>query len=132
MFIELAELIDLVDLVVVGDVLAKRGKVTPAQLVDACRSSGLPASARALTAARYVREGVDSPMETRPRLLILLAGLPEPEVDHRVRAETGHAVRRYDLYYRRSRTLVEYEGRQHAESTTQWTSDIDRREELDD
>lgn len=132
MFIELAELIDLVDLVVVGDVLAKRGKVTPAQLVDACRSSDLPGAALALTAAALVRFGVDSPMETRLRLLIVLAGLPEPEVDHRVRDETGHAVRRYDLYYRRSRTLVEYEGRQHAESTAQWTSDIDRREELDD
>ncbi|HWJ66044.1 MAG TPA: hypothetical protein VNT31_05175 [Nocardioides sp.] len=131
-FIELAELLGLVDLVVVGDVLVKRRAVTPAQLVEACRSSDLPGAVRALAAAKHVRSGVDSPMETRLRLLIVLAGLPEPVVDFRVRDETGHVVRRYDLYYARSETLVEYDGRQHAESRTQWTTDIDRREELDD
>ncbi|HWJ08749.1 MAG TPA: hypothetical protein VNS46_05195 [Nocardioides sp.] len=132
MFIELAELIGLVDLVIVGDVLAGRGTVTPARLAAACRASDLPGAARARTAAALVRTGVDSPMETRLRLLIALAGLPEPEVNHEVRDETGHVTRRYDLYYRRSRTLVEYEGRHHAESTSQWNSDIERREELDD
>ena len=43
----------------------------------------------ALRAAGLVREGVDSPMETRVRLLIVLAGLPEPSVNHIVRAEDG-------------------------------------------
>ena len=32
-------------------------------------------------AARFVRDGVDSAMETRLRMLLVLAGLPAPEVN---------------------------------------------------
>ena len=56
-------------------------------------------SRRARRAAALVRTGVDSPMETRLRLLIVFAGLPEPEVDHRVHDDDGTLLRRYDLTY---------------------------------
>ncbi len=70
-------------------------------------------------------------METRLRLLIVLAGLPEPRVNLLLRARDGSWVRRYDLAYEQLRLVVEYDGRQHANSTEQWLTDVARREELD-
>ncbi len=61
--------------------------------------------------------GVDSPMVTRLRMLIVLAGLPEPKVNLVIRDEYGHPVRRYDLGYEKSRTLVEYDARAITDTT---------------
>jgi very-short-patch-repair endonuclease len=131
-FIELASMLSLVDLVVVGDALVRMGKVTPDSLVAACERAGNRFARAALRAARYVRAEVDSPMETRLRMLILLAGLPEPEVNHKVRDESGRVTRRFDLSYPSVRLIVEYDGRHHVEVKSNWESDLKRREELDD
>lgn len=85
----------------------------------------------ALRAARLMREGVDSPMETRLRLLIVFAGIPEPTVNVIVRGEDGSWRMRFDLCYLDQRLIVEYDGRKHADSTEQWERDIYPREELD-
>jgi very-short-patch-repair endonuclease len=37
----------------------------------------------------------------------------------------------YDLAYEHLRLIIEYDGRQHAEDSRQWLTDIFRREELD-
>jgi hypothetical protein len=74
---------------------------------------------------------VDSAMETRLRLLIVLAGLPEPQVNFILRAEDGNWKRRFDLCYPGVHLIVEYDGRQHALDIEQWRGDIARREELD-
>lgn len=133
MFIQLASMLSLVDLVVVGDALVRRKAFTPQQLVAACRASEDPYAGAALRAAELVRSGVDSPMETRLRLLIVLAGLPEPEVNVEVRDENGRVLRRFDLCYPALRLIVEYDGRQHAEDPDQYDdSDIVRREYLDE
>ncbi len=131
MFIELASMLTLVDLVVVGDALVRRRAFSPAELVAACRESRDRHAAAALRAAELVRGGVDSPMETRLRMLLVLAGLPEPVVDHHVRDGGGTVVRRFDLCYPALRLIVEYDGRQHAEDPAQYESDIYRREQLD-
>jgi hypothetical protein len=78
-----------------------------------------------------IRGGVDSPMETRVGLLIVTAGLPEPTVNVIVRGEGGSWRMRFDLCYVEQRLIVEYDGRQHADSPHQWERDIYRREELD-
>lgn len=131
-FIELASMLPLVDLVVVGDMIARREWVTPDELVAACRSSKDKYAKRALEAAAYVRAGVDSPMETRVRMLIVLAGLPEPVVNFKIRDDYGTVLRRFDLSYPHLRLVIEYDGRQHAEDTIQYDHDISRREDLDD
>ncbi len=131
-FIQLAETLPLVELVVQGDHLVRRGCFTPEQLVAVCARSGEDHAGRALLAARLVREGVDSPMETRLRLLLVLAGLPEPTVNHVLRDAAGRVRRRFDLCYPGARVVVEYDGRQHAEDPTQYDHDRDRREELDE
>lgn len=71
-------------------------------------------------------------MESRLRLLIVLAGLPEPKVDHKFYDEHGRVRRRLDLRYLVIRLIVEYDGRQHAGSLEHWGEDLERREEFDD
>lgn len=93
-FLDLAAVLDLVDLVVLGDSLVRRERVTTTDLVKATSSASGRHSRRAERAARLVRPGVDSPMETRTRLLMVLAGLPEPEVDIRFLGEHGEVLRR--------------------------------------
>ncbi len=131
-FVELAEYLPLVELVVVGDHIVRKKWSTPADLVAFCESSKDRHARRALRAARFVRSGVDSPMETRLRMLIVLAGLPEPTVDLRLHDGNGDLRRRFDLAYPELRVVVEYDGRQHASDPDQYDSDIYRREELDD
>jgi hypothetical protein len=131
-FIDMAGWLSLVDLVVLGDAISKKYRIRRSRLLNACRSSGDYYAKAAARAAEYVREGVDSPMETRLRMLIVLAGLPEPVLNVTVRDEDGEVLRRYDLCYPDLKLVIEYEGRQHAEDRKQWERDIERREELDD
>jgi hypothetical protein len=91
----------------------------------------IPSAAPSRVAPGLAREGVDSPQETRLRLLLVLAGLPEPCVNLIIRGRDGSRRRRYDLGYQHLRLIIEYDGRQHAEDTQQWLTDIFRREELD-
>lgn len=130
-FLDLAAVISLVDLVVVGDSLVRETGVTPAQLVAAADRWAGDGARLARRAARLVRHGVDSPMETRLRMLIVLAGLSEPKVNMILRRPDGSWRMRFDLGYPRLKLIVEYDGRQHAEDDGQWDHDIDRREELD-
>jgi hypothetical protein len=130
-FTGLAEDLGLVDLVVLGDSLAKAGRTTPQRLRRAAAAAGGRRVATLRRAAALVREGVDSPMESRLRMLLVLAGLPEPVVNHIEYREDGSWERRFDLAYPEHRLAVEYDGRQHAESQQQWEHDVDRREGLD-
>lgn len=132
MFVELASQLSLVDLVVVGDALVRLGRATARSLVEASNASTAKHARAASRAAGYVRAHVDSPMETRLRMLIVLAGLPEPVVDHKVRDDQGSVRRRFDLSYPRVRLIVEYDGRHHVEVRKSWTSDLTRREEFDE
>jgi very-short-patch-repair endonuclease len=131
-FIQLAGHLSLVDLVVLGDALVREFGITPAKLRGLCRRSGDYHASRAAEAADYVRAGVDSPMESILRMLIVLAGLPEPTVNVQLVDESGALRRRFDLYFRDARVIVEYDGRQHARDTAQWRRDLERREEIDE
>lgn len=130
-FVDLARHLDLVDLVVLGDSLVRRRRTTPQALLTAAGEMTGRHRRLAVRAASLVRSGVDSPMESRLRLLLVLAGLPEPVVNHIEYDEHGRWVRRYDLSYPQLRLAIEYDGRQHAESDRQWERDVERREDLD-
>ncbi len=131
-FISCAGMLSLVDLVILGDAMVRKFAITARQLRRACARSSDYYAGLARAGAAYVRDRVDSPMETRLRMLIVLAGLPEPEVGYRIYNDDGTWRRRFDLCYPSIKLIVEYDGRQHAESPEQWGSDIDRREEFDD
>ena len=131
MFVELAGQLNLIDLVIVGDWLVRHEHVSVEELRSYCARSRLRYARRAKDAATYVRAGVDSPMETRLRLLIVLAGLPEPEVDVKLVDEYGQVYLRADLGYRSVKLAVEYDGRHHDEPQ-QRSRDGDRRDEFEE
>ena len=129
LFVDLAETLSLVDLVVAGDWMVRNRLLTVESLqtyTGQCRAAHSDAARRA---AAYVRERVDSPMETRLRLLLVLAGLPEPEVNRDLRDELGFLMR-LDLCYPELKLAIEYDGQQHLTSTSQWERDVQRRNDL--
>ncbi len=130
-FLDLGTELGLVDLVVLGDSFVKAGLVTPEQLVAATETFRGGGRRLLRRAARFVRREVDSPMESRLRMLIVLRGLPEPTINHKIRRPDGSVRFRFDLSYPDFRLIIEYDGRQHADSNKQWDGDIDRREWMD-
>lgn len=67
--------------------------------------------------------------ETWCRLLLVDAGLPEPEVNHDV-VEGGVWLGQVDLAYRREKVAIEYEGEHHLTDPVQWARDIARMDRL--
>ncbi len=132
LFIELSGVLSLIDVVIVGDAMVRARMFTAHELRKFCASTKRWHSRRARRGAAYVRDGVASPMETRLRMLLVLAGLPEPKVNHEIVDRNGRVLRRLDLSYPAIKLIVEYNGRQHADDPEQYSVDIDRREEFDD
>jgi Protein of unknown function (DUF559) len=131
-FLELASVgVSLVDLVIAADSLVKANDLDPRLFVEAADAYQGRNAKRARRAASLVRAGVDSPMETRIRLLIVLAGLPEPQVNFIVFVAGGKWRWRFDLCYPEYKLIIEYDGRQHAFDAEQWSHDLERREWLD-
>lgn len=130
-FVDLGSLLSLVDLVIVGDWLVRKKLVTLTALRAHCAESTSRGADAAQLAASFVRERVDSPMETRLRMLIVLAGLPEPVVNLTIRDVNGEPVRRYDLSWPSIRLIVEYDGKHHVERIEQWEKDLERREAIE-
>jgi len=131
-FLALASIgVSLVDLVITGDSLVKANDLDPQQFIAAAEAFEGRNAKRARRAAALIRAGVDSPMETRIRLLIVLAGLPEPQVNFILRVAGGRWRWRFDLCYPEYKLIIEYDGRHHAFDSDQWTRDLERREWLD-
>jgi hypothetical protein len=70
-------------------------------------------------------------MVTRIRLLIVLAGLPEPQVNFILRNAGRRWRWRFHLCYAEYKLIIEYDGRHHAFDSEQWIHDLERREWLD-
>jgi very-short-patch-repair endonuclease len=130
-FLDLAADLALVDLVVLGDSLVRRRRLTVERLVEAASAHRGPGARLARRAARLIRADVDSAMETRLRMLVVLAGLPEPVVNHKIRWADGRVRFRFDLSFPAARLVIEYDGWQHVDSQHQWDGDLARREWLD-
>ena len=129
-FLQMAGHLSLVDLVVLGDAIVRKYRISPGRLLKAARASTDYYASAARRAAAYVRKGVDSPMETRLRMLLVLAGLPEPVVNVVLVHEDGSWRRRFDLCYPRIKLVVEYNGRHHREEP-QRSKDRGRNKELE-
>ena len=57
----------------------------------------------------------ESPMETRLRMLLVMARLPRPEVQPPIHDVTGRFLGRPDLFYRQQHLAIEYDGGNHRE-----------------
>ena len=131
-FLELAMLhLDLVALVVLGDSLVRRTRITTESLIAAADGWSGRGARLARRAAALVRAGVDSAMECRLRMMIILAGLPEPQVSFIVRNAAGDWEVRSDLCYPQLKLIIEYDGKHHRRDQAQWSSDLLCREWLE-
>lgn len=87
--------------------------------------------ARALRSALpRIRYGSLSPQETRLRLALVAAGLPEPEPNYKVRSSSGRVVAMIDLAYPTFGVAIEYLGDHHRSTADAYRKDIARRERL--
>lgn len=118
--------LNLVELVTAGDWLL-RLRLTyrqgMADYLQGRRDHGVGPARKALP---LLRDRVGSPRESWLRLCLVLAGLPEPDVNPTVRV--GGRRGEVDLVYRKFRILIEYDGDQHRIDREQWNIDIERHE----
>lgn len=95
------------------------------------RWSSSRGASRMAQALPRIREGVESPRETEMRLLIVDAGMPEPEVQVSIHdPDTRVILGRADLLHRDARVVEEYEGDGHREKG-QWDRDIEKYREFE-
>lgn len=131
-WLELAGELEVRDLVAIGDQLVRRprarfeGRTRPWSSPDSLAAlvaahPGFRGVARARKALAMVRIGADSPAETRLRLALIAAGLPDPELQIRLDPDNPYSPSA-DLGYRWARIAVQYDG-DHHRSKDQLASD---------
>lgn len=117
------------DLVIAGDWIIQAKLATYEQVRQALAAATGRNCRRARRAGELVRPGVESPRETRLRLVIVLAGLPEPECNVNL-GDEWFFIGRVDLYLRAWNIAVEYEGDHHRTDAKTYGGDLVRFEEL--
>jgi hypothetical protein len=133
-WLQLASTLSANDLVVAGDFLVRRKSplsTVPLLATALFRAAGARGIITARTAFGDIRAGTDSPPETRTRLVLVRAGLPEPVVGHTVIDDDGYFVGTPDLAYVVERIAIEYEGEIHRTDLRVFDDDIDRRERFE-
>ncbi len=122
---DLGRRLRLVEAVVAVDALARLGRFAPAALLHG------PPGARGCRSLRRAVELADpraeSAMETRLRLVLVLAGLPTPVSQYVVRDAAGVILARLDLAYPDAKLALEYDGSDHFDAER---SRRDRRRDL--
>jgi len=98
--------------------------------VSAC--TGRPGIAIAHKAMKWVRPGTDSMYETVTRLLLIHAGLPEPQINLEVFCPSRRMTFHLDMGYEKEKLGVEYDGQVHVGSRDQMDIDANRRRILQD
>lgn len=128
MFRDLGGHLDLVDLVILGDAILRWGYADFEELAMA-GGAATGRGARVLRRAVCLcRPRVDSPMETRTRLLLVFAGLPCPEPGYEIIGDGGGWLATVDLAYPKAKIAIEYDGDLHRTSKRKWRSDVATRE----
>lgn len=132
-FLDLAVHLDDRWLLACGDAVVRWGHADAGALIAAAATSARRrGSARARRVAALVRPGVDSPMESLLRLLLLTSGLPGATINADVHDSHGGWIARPDLTYPARKIAIEYDGRHHFDDRRQWENDIARRHNLED
>ncbi len=122
---DLARWLPTVEAVVAMDALARVGRFAPPAVL---RIQGRYPRSRWRRRVPGVIDLADpraeSPMETRSRLVLVLRGLPRPELQYKVYDELGEFIARLDMAYPWLRLAIEYDGRGHV---TAWQQEVDAR-----
>ena len=140
-WLDLASVLSIDDLVVAGDsMVCEHGPEFPVPREALCsiedlrcmieRHGGSRGVRKARSAVELIRVGADSPPETRLRLALIRAGLPEPVLNHVVWGEDlwggpGSPVLWPDAAYPQWRIALQYEGAHH-NGEDQYLRDIRR------
>jgi hypothetical protein len=130
-FVDCGTLLSWQELVVVGDWMISAGLVARLDLLAFVHDVHFDGVQRARRAMEWVREGSASVQESRVRLELVLAGLPEPELNGLIMDRHGGFLAFGDLVYRMERLVVEYDGWQHERDARQRQHDLRRRELLE-
>lgn len=114
---DLARRNPLVEAVVILDMALRRGLVSIDELRtwvhDHPRHRGI---GRLVEAMEMADPRSESPMESRVRAHLVIAGLPKPIVQQPLDDESGGFIGRPDLYYAHARLAIEYDGASHRDS----------------
>lgn len=129
-WLDLAPVVSLDSLVVLGDEVARRLGGIDDMLRRLDRR--LPGVQRARQALEWVRPGSASPMETRSRVLFGRAGLPEPELNIPIRDDDGGWLGTGDLVWKEAKVVGEYQGAKHFGDYKRGDRDITRRRAVED
>lgn len=135
-WLDLAEMMSIDEIVAAGDsIVVEHGEAHPKPRKALATVDDLKAMVAAHPGRRGVRKarlaldlirvGADSPRETRMRLLLLGAGLPEPTLNHVIFNEWGVPAVWPDAAYVKERIALQYDGRHHGEAE-QYQRDIKR------
>lgn len=125
-FLDLAQRVAPGELVAVGDALARAGHLPPEALATRLeRADRVRGVVRARACAPLLSPLAASRPESLVRHALLDSDLPGPTPQVPVHDRWGRVVAHGDLGFEQWRVLLEYEGRQHAE-TEQFGRDIDR------
>ncbi|GAA5203834.1 hypothetical protein [Microbacterium jejuense] len=129
---QVAPMWDLDDLIAAGDFLVspRRGLLSLDDLRYELSDAGDVTGRRLARALDEIRVGAETAEETKLRLHLTRAGLPEPELNWTLRAPDGRFVARLDLAYPKYRVAPEHDGRTHAFDEKQYARDADRWDDI--
>jgi len=100
--------------VVAADLALHAGVVTVTQLREyVAEHRGGKGIAQLRRVIDLAEPKAESAMETRLRMLLVLAGLPRPEAQVSIEDDRGRVLGRPDLLYRAERLAIEYDGENH-------------------
>ena len=100
--------------VVAADLFLHAGLVTIAELrAYVAEHPGAKGIARLRRVVGLAEPKAESAMESRLRMVLVLAGLPRPEVQVPIHDQQGRFLGRPDLLYRNQRLAIEYDGGNH-------------------
>jgi len=106
--------LSLVEAVVIADAALHDRRVKLAQLTSwAEANAGRRGIKKLREVLHHAEPAAESPMESRLRMLLVLAGLPRPKAQAEIYNRTGRLIGRLDLYYENERLGIEYDGGLH-------------------
>lgn len=111
---DLTPVLDLTEVLVLADAALHRGLTSGNKLrAMADLFAGHPGIKALRTVIEHSEPASESPMETRLRMLLVLAGLPRPVAQQSIHDGWGRLLGRPDLYYPREKLGLEYDGGTH-------------------
>ena len=133
-WLDLGSQLSLADLVAAGDFIIHRRNplASISQLATAFdRRRNRRGLVTLHTALGMLSAFAESAPESILRVIIVLAGLPEPRVNIDVTDRRGEFVARTDLAITEFKLVIEYMGDYHRTSPSQWRDDMTRRSRLE-